>query len=110
MWACFALMKSDLIGCSLSVGLGFFILEKLAIAAAAEVLDDKEEEDLETFEAELDEEWWEDECEPGLRREYSQTELAPAAKSDCTMANCSGIQRDPLWILLICDTCRPSDR
>ena len=47
MWACFALMKSDLIGCSLSVGLGFFILEKLAIAAAAEVLDDKEEEDLE---------------------------------------------------------------
>ena len=65
---------------------------------------------LETFEAEFDEEWWEDECDPGLRREYSHTELAPAAKSDWTMANCSGIQRDPLWRLLICDTCRPSDR
>ena len=56
MWACLARMKSDLTGWTLSPGLGFFILDRLANIAAGDDPDDREDEERDTLDDEADEE------------------------------------------------------
>ena len=56
MWACLARMKSDLTGWTLSPGLGFFILDRLANIAAGDDPEDREDEERDTLDDEADEE------------------------------------------------------
>ena len=77
-YKCLARIKSDLVGCKASVGLGLRIFpnsEDLTLAGKL-ALDD-------------------DSLSLGLRREYSQMELAPQLKRLWTMVSCSGIHTAP---------------
>ena len=56
MWACLARIKSDLTGWTLSPGLGFFILDRLANIAAGDDPEDREDEERDTLDDEADEE------------------------------------------------------